>query len=290
VRSLSLSTLVKTILALMLWILLISTFQFVVTVYPFKFHSNITPAYLKLPYEEVRFRTEDGLTLRGWFIPSGAAKGTIIVTHGYPADKGELLPIVQFLHPRYNLLLFDFRSFGQSEGRISTLGYREQQDLRSVISYLKKRGETKIGGLGFSMGAAVLLLVREPSLKAIVVDSTFIDLDHMLQRVYKYLPGVTKLPFVWITRSYVSLFFKIDIEEVSPRRAIADAVQPILIIHGALDRQIPVEDARLLYEAAPLGRAKLWIVEKADHRETYTVDPDQYQKTVLAFFAETLDR
>ncbi|MFQ5804681.1 MAG: alpha/beta hydrolase [Candidatus Methylomirabilales bacterium] len=288
-RSFRPSTLIKIVVSIALWILILSTFQFVVVIYPFKFHANITPAHLKLPYEEVRFRTEDGLTLRGWFIPARAAKGTIIVTHGYPADKGDLLPLVQFLHPRYNVLLFDFRSFGKSEGRVSTIGYREQQDLRSAISYLKGRGETKIGGLGFSMGAGVLLLVREPSLRGIVVDSAFADLDRMLEATYRYLPGATKVPFVWLTRTYVSLFLKIDIKEISPRRAIADALQPVLIIHGALDRQIPVEHARLLYEATPPGRAELWIIEGANHGETVTKDPEQYQKKVLAFFAKVLE-
>jgi hypothetical protein len=74
VRPISVSTVVKVAVALLLWILVISTFVSVVTIYPFKFHSNVTPGHLKLPYKKVSFRTADGLTLRGWFIPSVAAK------------------------------------------------------------------------------------------------------------------------------------------------------------------------------------------------------------------------
>ncbi|MFQ5882652.1 MAG: alpha/beta hydrolase [Candidatus Methylomirabilales bacterium] len=271
-------------------IVLITTLQFLLAIHPVKFHSNINPMHLKLPYEEVRFQTADGLTLRGWFIPSKRARGTIIVTHGYPADKGDLLPLARFLHPGYNLLLFDFRSFGQSDGAITTVGYREQEDLKAAIRYLKARGEKSIGGLGFSLGAAVLLLVRDADLKGIVADSAFADIDRMLELSYGFLPGVTKVPFVWLTRTYTRLFLGIDTREITPLRAIAEARQPVLIIHGALDRQIPVEHARLLYEAAPLGRAELWIIQRADHGQTYARMPSKYEEKVLAFFERTLEQ
>lgn len=284
-----LSLLVKVLVSLAVGIFVFSTVQFLLAIHPLKFHSNITPLHLKLPYEEVRFPTADGLTLRGWYIPAARPRGTIIVTHGYPADKGDLLPLAQFLHPRYNLFLFDFRFFGQSEGRMTTLGYREQEDLAAAIRYLRGRGEKTIGGLGFSLGAAVLLLVQDEGLKGIVVDSAFADMDRMVKAIYGFLPGVTKTPFVWLIRSYASLL-GVDIGEIAPRRAIARAAQPILIIHGASDRQIPVEHARLLYEAAPPGRAELWIIEGADHGGTYAKDPKKYRERVLAFFAKVLER
>jgi fermentation-respiration switch protein FrsA (DUF1100 family) len=285
-----LSLLIRVVVSLAVGIFFFATVQFVLAIYPLKFHSNITPLHLKLPYDDVRFRTTDGLTLRGWYIPSSRrAKGTILVTHGYPADKGDLLPLVQFLHRRYNLFLFDFRSFGQSEGSVTTVGYREQEDLRAAIRYLRGRGETNIGGFGFSLGAAVLLLVEDADLKGIVADSSFADMERMVEAVYGYLPGVTKAPIVWLIRSYASAL-GVDIGVIDPRRAIAKAQVPILIIHGAGDRQIPVEHARLLYEAAPPDRAELWIIEGADHGGTYARDPKKYREKVLAFFAKVLER
>ncbi|MCI0483701.1 MAG: alpha/beta hydrolase [candidate division NC10 bacterium] len=288
-RRSSLSLLFRVIVSLTVGIFLFATVQFVLAIHPLKFHSNITPLHLKLPYEDVRFPTADGLTLRGWYIPGARPKGTIIVTHGYPADKGDLLPLAQFLHPRYNLFLFDFRFFGQSEGGMTTLGYREQEDLKAAIRYLRGRGEKTIGGLGFSLGAAVLLLAEDADLKGIVADSSFADMERMVEAVYSYLPGVTKAPVVWLIRSYASLL-GVDLGEIAPRRAITRAGQPILIIHGAGDRQIPVEHARLLYEAAPPGRAELWIIEGASHGGTYARDPKKYREKVLAFFGEVLER
>ena len=285
---LSLTTLIKVFSYTLLGILLLSALQFLLAIRPFSIHSHIAPSYFRLLHEEVSFITNDGLKLKGWFIPGRDAKATVIVTHGYPADKGDLLPLAVFLHPHYNLLLFDFRYFGESEGAITTVGYREQEDLRAALRYLKQRGEERIGGLGFSLGAAVLLMVQDSDLKAVVADSSFADIDRMLEVVYGFLPGPTKDPFLWTTRLYARLFLGIDTQEISPLRAIRERTQPVLIIHGALDGQIPVEHARLLYEAAPKGLAELWIVPDADHGQTYARMSMLYQEKILSFFSRYL--
>jgi fermentation-respiration switch protein FrsA (DUF1100 family) len=285
---LSLTTLVKIFFYALLAITLISALQFLLAIRPFSLHSNIGPSYFKLLHEEVIFVTDDGLKLKGWFIPGRDTRATVIVTHGYPADKGDLLPLAIFLHPHYNLFLFDFRYFGESEGAVTTVGHREQEDVRAALRYLKQRGEKRIGGLGFSLGAAVLLMIQDPDLKAVVADSSFADIDRMLEVVYGFLPGPTKAPFIWTTRLYSRLFLGIDPRDISPLRAIRERTQPVLIIHGARDGQIPVKHAHLLYEAAPRGIAELWIVPDADHGQTYARMPIVYQEKVLSFFSRYL--
>src|SRR3970282_2949186 len=95
------------------------------------------------------------------------------------------------------------------------------------------------------------------------------------------LPGVPTPPIVWLMRSYASLM-GVDIGTIDPGRAIAKAQVPILIIHGAGDRQIPVEHARLLYEAAPPNRAELWIIEGAGHGGTYSRGPKEDKESGVA--------
>ena len=91
-------------------LILVSVWLFYISIRPQKIVSSITPRDLNMPHEQVSFTTADGLKLRGWFIPSAkkAAK-TLILLHGYPADKGNILPVLAFLHADFNLLLFDFR-------------------------------------------------------------------------------------------------------------------------------------------------------------------------------------
>lgn len=81
----------------------VSSYAFYISVCPRRFISGINPSNFGLKYEEVNFRTRDGLILKGWFIPKEGKKTTIIVCHGYPFDKGNILSSSLFLHKEYNL-------------------------------------------------------------------------------------------------------------------------------------------------------------------------------------------
>ena len=90
-----------------------SIWGFYISIRPPKIISQITPKDLGLDYENITFATEDGIKLSGWYIPSKtlpdstnqptgknkAKKNTaIILLHGYPADKGDILPALSVLN------------------------------------------------------------------------------------------------------------------------------------------------------------------------------------------------
>ena len=128
------------------------------------------------------FKTADGLTLRGWYIPCAKeTQKTLILLHGYPADKGNILPALAFLHEDFNLLLFDFRYLGKSEGSYSTAGAKEVEDLLAAIQFLKSRGVKEVGVWGFSMGGAVALMAIEKAseIRAVISESSYASLAAM---------------------------------------------------------------------------------------------------------------
>ena len=121
----------------------------------------VFPEQFGLRYEKVSFPTKDGLTLRGWLIPSpNGDKRTIIMCHGWGDNKGELLKQTHFLneHAGFNLLYFDFRSHGESDGEITTIGGLETIDFDAAVTWIRKARPDladKLGVFGLSMGAAV---------------------------------------------------------------------------------------------------------------------------------------
>ena len=107
----------KYLFIIVIFTVLLSLWGFYWAIRPLRIMSSITPSDFRVAYEDVSFRTQDNILLRGWFIPSSRPKAkTIIVLHGYPADKSNILPSRIFLHPFSNLLFIDFRYFGNSEG------------------------------------------------------------------------------------------------------------------------------------------------------------------------------
>jgi dipeptidyl aminopeptidase/acylaminoacyl peptidase len=266
--------------------LFVSAWGLYISVRPPKIVSSITPENLGLMYEEVSFKTEDGVTLRGWFIPNEQASAkTIIALHGYPADKGNILPIVAFLTRKYNLLLFDFRYLGASGGGYSTIGADETRDLRSAIAYLKLRGVTEVGVWGFSMGAAVALMAAPglPEVKAMVAESSYARLDLMVPVLFQ-IP-VLRYPLAWLTALWARVFLGISLKHVSPYDNARSLNVPVLISHSKADRTIPFEHASMLQEALKNNRrAEFWFYEDLYHGQL----PPDYQQRVAGFFAVNL--
>jgi fermentation-respiration switch protein FrsA (DUF1100 family) len=256
------------------------------SIHPPKIITDLIPSDLGLEYKEVNFKSSDDIKLNGWFIPNNKTKATIIVMHGYPADKANLLPTAEFLSKDFNVFLFDFRSFGKSEGKYTTAGYLEKNDLLGAIEYLEKeKNTTKIGLYGFSLGGAVALMTNHKNVKAIVTDSAYAKLIHMLEHTYRIF-FIFKYPLVYLTKLYGILFLKVNVDDASPVDNIKNLKIPILIIHAEKDSQIPVGEAYLLHDANK--KAEFWIVENAEHGMTHSINPEKYEKKILEFFERNL--
>jgi len=274
------------LLFVLLFFILFSFVGFLISIRPPRITSSITPADLGLKYEDVSFLTTDGLWLRSWFIPNRAEKTkTLILLHGYPADKGDILPALSFLSRNYNLLLFDFRYLGESEGRISTAGAKETEDLLAAIRFLKSRGKEEVGVWGFSLGGAVALMTakKAPEIKVIVAESSYARLDLMAREIYK-IP-VLKYPLAYITGLWSKIILGINLKDISPAESVKGLNLPILIVHSKNDRVIPFNHAVMLQETLKDNlMAEFWFEENLTHGELGR----EYQKRIEEFFDKNL--
>ena len=112
-----------------------------------------TPAALHLPFEEIRFRTQDGLELAGWLVPHEHAPGSMIFCHGHGQNRGQVLGCLQILHElQLDVLAFDFRGHGDSPGHTETFGQREVHDLIAADTYMRQRFPQPVFLMGVSYG------------------------------------------------------------------------------------------------------------------------------------------
>jgi len=280
------STILRIILIVSLFLLITSLWGFYSSIRPSKIISSLTPRDFKMGYEEVSFRTSDALTLHGWYVPGRkSTKRTLILLHGYPADKGNILPVLSFLQEDFNLLLFDFRYLGKSEGSYSTAGAKEVRDLLAAIQFLKRRGVEEVGVWGFSMGGAVALMAvpEAPEIKAVVSESSYASLAQMPLQLFR-IP-VLDYPLAFLVGVWAKLFLGIDLREVSPAEAVRGTKVPILLIHSSADAVIPFAHAELLKEAlADNPRAEFWFRDGFAHGQLGS----DYQTRLRNFFLKNL--
>src|SRR5216684_2325935 len=73
----------------------------------------------------------------------------------------------------FNVILYSYRGMPGSDRTPITFGIKEVLELQAVIAFARKRiANTRIGLLGYSMGAVVSLLgaAGEPGVQALVLD------------------------------------------------------------------------------------------------------------------------
>ncbi len=272
----------KFVLIIFVFVTLLSLWVFYLAVRPIKIVSDVTPAQFGIPFETVSFQTRDNVTIKGWFIPNKNPHAkTIILLHGYPADKGNILPSRLFLHQKYHLLFIDFRYLGESGGWHSTLGKDEVYDLQAALHFLRQRDIHEVGVWGLSVGGAVALMTAPdaPEIKGIVAESSYARLDLLAGQHYP-IPGLSYIIGHYL-RWWGQLFLKTDIRTIQPAQSAASLTIPLLLIYSKNDKVISWQHVELMQEAVKNKTNVQFIIqEHAMHGEP----PDNYQQVISTFF------
>ena len=134
-----------------------------------------TPETYDLAVEEVTFAAPDGPDLHGWWVPAkGKAQGTIVYCHGNFANLTLHAKFVRWVPARgFNLLVFDYRGYGKSEGVVTRAG--TVADAVAAIDLALRRDPKRTVVFGHSLGGAIGIVAasKRPQVRAIVVESTF---------------------------------------------------------------------------------------------------------------------
>lgn len=252
------------------------------------------PANYGVAREAITFPSRDGLELGGYWIPAAdTARGTVIMCPGQNGSLDKDIPQAIPLHEAgFNVLMFDFRAHGRSEGELVTIGALEQADLFGALDYLETtHGITRVGVLGLSMGAGVSLMVaaQDQRVAALVVDGAYTRLARILSGYLQIrgVPGFLARPFTRVMLLAGSLRTGYVISHANPVDLAARIAVPVLFIHGECDPF--VSNAEVDSLRAQIGAdTDLWRVPDCGHRETFGTYPDDYNARVIAWFEQNV--
>lgn len=261
---------------------------------------NWKPSDLGFDYEDVGIETVDKLKLRGWIVPQGSDK-TVLVLHGYTSSKYDedyIKPIIEILARNgFNVVAFDFRAHGESDGEITTLGEKETEDTIRIIDWLEKNKPElakSIGVIGYSMGGAVsiMLAARDKRVKAIVVDSPYMDIvasgQRWIMRIKGFVRNILLLIYPLIIR-FAKSEADIDLNKLNVYNYATKIDQPILIIGGEKDDLVTLGEIKKFYDMlrSHNDKVELWIVS-SKHVEAIKDQPKEYEEKVVGFFRRWL--
>jgi uncharacterized protein len=220
--------------------------------------------------EQVGFETEDGIKLRGWFVPApqSPASLTVVVFNGNAGNRSYRGALAAALRDRgYAALLFDYRGYGGNSGSPTESGLAS--DARAARAYLAQRPDVNASRLvyfGESLGAAVAVgLAAEHPPAALVLRSPFTSMADVGAVHYPILP--------------VRLMLRDRYDSIG---RIGRVAAPLLVIAGSRDSIVPLAQSRRLYEAAAEPKT-LTVIDGADHNDAALLIGSAMMQSIATF-------
>ena len=243
-----------------------------------------TPDELGLDFESVVFKSADGSQLSGWYIPAplevrtkaasvqpgdslltGPAENselTVLFCHGNGGNMMHRLDSINFFYNLgLNCFIFDYRGYGNSQGKPSEEGtYLDAQAAYKWLTEEKKVSPDKIIVFGRSLGGSIAAqLTSKVEAKALVIESTFTSYVDIGRKFYPYMPVRWFAKFSYRTVDYIK-----------------EVKSPVMIIQSRNDEVVPFEFGLELYEAA--NEPKEFIEIFGSHNDGFLVSGETYKK------------
>ena len=264
-------------------------------------------AQIGVPRETFDVRAPDGILLRGWKVRSANPNGSwILLFHGVADNRmGVLEHALILLCAGYSVTMMDARAHGESDGQIATYGWLERNDSRAIVDALiASEHPAHIFALGESMGAGIALQsagadprievvvgtrAKAHHIEVVVAESPFSSLreasyDYAGLQQYPLLGKTLFAPGAWIMLARGQFLAGFSASEVSPERGVRARPFPVLLICDANDNVLPCRHAERIYRAASDPK-ELWVVPGAFHTGALGIQPTEFRRRVLAFFA-----
>lgn len=248
-------------------------------------HISIANPPSEFNFENVSFRTSDNILIKGWYSKFSDSSKTMILLHGYKANRTEMISRAKiFRQAGYNVLLYDARGCGESEGEFISFGYYESKDLLAAIRFLNKRGERSIAVYGFSQGGATIIMASDSlkEIKCVIIEATYDKLVNAIDNRFKSTLNVPGKFGALLMIPFAESKLGINVNEIEPIEKISKLNFPIFVIGGEKDEKTLTENIINLFEAANKPK-ELWIAENSGHADIFSNNSELYQTKVINF-------
>jgi len=233
-----------------------------------------TPDQIGLSYENVTFNTSGGNRLYGWYVPANNSSLYIIYCHGYSGNIADKLESIRLLHELgLNVMIFDYRGYGQSEGKPTEKGTYD--DANAAWNYLvteKNVSEEQILIYGRSLGGPIAAwLAKEQNPTGLILESTFTSYDDIAGNLIPIIP--------------ISLLSRFDYDTIGYLKKVQC---PVMVIHSKDDERISFSHGQSLYKSA--NEPKMFLEISGTHADCYSTSEDTYINGIAHFLEEYIKK
>lgn len=230
-------------------------------------------------------------TLDAWWMETNqdSPKGIVVLCHGYGSCKSQMLSVAYWwLNQGYDCLSFDFVGHGSSSGNVTTIGYKEAEQVKVVVNSIKKEyPQQPLILFGSSMGAAAIIkAVHDEDLgaMALVLECPFGSLRQAVLNRFKLMNvpsyGLADLLIFWGGRQHG--FWG---HGHSPIEYAKKINTPTLILYGEKDPKVGLDEVEAIYKSLNSQQKQLTTLPCAGHNFILSHCPDLWPKTIQEFLS-----
>lgn len=223
-----------------------------------------TPADWRMEYQDVYFTTEDNIKLHGWYLPHPEAKQVLLFFHGNAGNISHRRTSLEIFHRLgLNVLIIDYRGYGQSEGRQSEQGlYKDGAAAWRYLTQEKGFAPGNIIIFGRSLGGAVAAhLAAEVNARGLILESTLSSARDYANRV------------LWLLSKLSVIYFDLNSADYVTR-----VHYPVLVLHSPDDEIMPFSLGEKVFAAA--NEPKQFVRLKGDHNSGFYLSQPGYEQAL----------
>lgn len=239
-----------------------------------------------VPYQTVKLGTERGL--EAWQLDAPENKGTVVIFHGYSANKSLFVPHAEIIQKMgWNVLLVDFYGCGGSEGYESTIGYKEAIDVKSAFDFVKAKSDKPIVLYGSSMGsAAVMKAIADGTVQPakVVLECPFGSMRSAVDMRVGVM-GAPRIPFTDLFMFWGGVQNGFWAYGHNPDEYATHITQPTLLLYGEKDNRVPRTETDQIF-ANLAGPKQLVTFPESGHESYLKLYTPEWTEAVRKFLEE----
>ncbi|MEA3511790.1 MAG: hypothetical protein U9R51_10180 [Actinomycetota bacterium] len=248
-----------------------------------------------LGFEPVRAPGDLG-PLPAWLI-DGRRSTWVIIAHGKGTDRRTqaLRMIPRLVESGYPVLVVSYRNDDgapKDPSGLRSWGLTEWQDLDAAVRLAEREGARDYFLVGHDLGAEVVSMFlhesdRVGNVLGVVFDSPALDLEGTMD----YGSGPVRRFVDELGQQLARIRFGMEWSELDQVARADQFDVPILALHGARDKTIPIEITEAFAAARP-DLVQFLRFEQGGHGDLWNVDTARYEAAVMSFidgFADTED-